>query len=91
MQCALYDLGGEGVAYHDLDSINRGSGELNQQPGHQRPHASAYLWEFRKTEAVDVSYVKAGADLNHTNRPPSTNSTSVGPPPTSGAIIQLMS
>jgi len=27
--CAYYDLGGEGVAYHDSDSKNHGSGELN--------------------------------------------------------------
>jgi hypothetical protein len=67
VQCALYDLGGAGVAYHDTDAINRGSGELNQQTGHQRPHASAYLWEFRKSEGVDISFVKDGADLNHTN------------------------
>jgi len=67
IQCALYDLGGEGVAYHDADAINHGSGELNQQPGHQRAHASAYLWNFRKDEGVDLSYVKDWADLNHTN------------------------
>jgi hypothetical protein len=27
---AYYDLGGEGVAYHDSDPQNHGSGELNQ-------------------------------------------------------------
>jgi hypothetical protein len=27
--CAYYDLGGEGIAYHDSDPQNRGSGELN--------------------------------------------------------------
>jgi len=67
VQCALYDLGGEGVAYHDADSINHGSGELNQQPKHQRAHACSYLWEFRRNEGVDLSYVKDWADLNHTN------------------------
>jgi len=67
VQCALYDLGGEGVAYHDTDAVNRGSGELNAQPLHQRPHAGAYLWGFRKDEAVDLSYVKDFADLNHPN------------------------
>ena len=36
VQCALYDLGGEGVAYHDADPVNHGSGELNAQPLHQR-------------------------------------------------------
>ena len=29
VECAYYDLGGEGVAYHDTDSTNHGSGELN--------------------------------------------------------------
>ena len=67
VQCALYDLGGEGVAYHDADSINNGSGKLNLEPGHQRAHASAYVWHFRKDEGVDVSFVKDWADLNHTN------------------------
>jgi len=67
VQCALYDLGGEGVAYHDADAINRGSGELNQQANHQRAHASAYLWNFRRDEGVDLSFVKDFADLNHTN------------------------
>jgi hypothetical protein len=67
LQCALYDLGGEGVAYHDTDALNHGSGELNQQPQHQRPHAGPYIWNFRKDEGVDLSYVKDFADLNHPN------------------------
>ena len=67
VECAYYDLGGEGVAYHDTDAINHGSGELNQQKEHQRPHATAYLWDFRKDEGMDISYVKDFADLNHPN------------------------
>ena len=67
VSCALYDLGGEGVAYHDSDSINHGSGELNLEPGHQRAHAGPYIWQFRRNEGVDVSFVKDWADLNHTN------------------------
>jgi len=67
VQCALYDLGGEGVAYHDTDSINNGSGKLNLEKGHQRAHAGEYLWFFRKDEGVDLSFVKDWADLNHTN------------------------
>ena len=31
--CAYYDLGGEGVAYHDTDPKNHGSGELNPADG----------------------------------------------------------
>ena len=67
VQCALYDLGGEGVAYHDADAINNGSGKLNLEPGHQRAHAGDYIWHFRKEEGVDISFVKDWADLNHTN------------------------
>jgi hypothetical protein len=67
VQCALYDTGGEAVAYHDTDAVNHGSGELNAQALHQRPHAGPYLWSFRRGEGVDVSYVKDFADLNHPN------------------------
>jgi hypothetical protein len=49
--CAYYDLGGEGVAYHDTDPKNHGSGELNPADG-------TYLNEFRITEGVDTSYTK---------------------------------
>jgi hypothetical protein len=61
IQCELYDLGGEGVAYHDNDSINSGSGKLNPADG-------SYLHEFRMREHVDVSYTKAkGIDDNAYN------------------------
>lgn len=33
LQCEYYDLGGEGIAYHDADSINSGSGRLNPADG----------------------------------------------------------
>lgn len=49
--CAYYDLGGEGVAYHDTDPKNHGSGELNPADG-------TYLNEFRIHEGVDISYTK---------------------------------
>jgi len=49
--CACYDLGGEGVAYHDTDPKNHGSGELNPADG-------TYLNEFRIHEGVDTSYTK---------------------------------
>ncbi len=51
LQCALYDLGGEGVTYHDSDSTNQGSGKLNPADG-------TYLNEFRIKEGVDISYTK---------------------------------
>jgi len=51
IQCAFYDFGGEGVAYHDTDPENHGSGELN-------PANGSYLNEFRMEEGVDTSYTK---------------------------------
>jgi hypothetical protein len=34
LQCEFYDTGGEGIAYHDLDSVNGGSGRLNPKMEH---------------------------------------------------------
>jgi hypothetical protein len=51
VQCAAYDLGGEGIAYHDSDAANNGSGGLNPADG-------TYLNEFRMKEGVDTSYTK---------------------------------
>lgn len=51
VECAYYDLGGEGVAYHDTDAKNHGSGELN-------PVNGTYLNEFRMNEGVDTSFTK---------------------------------
>ncbi len=51
VQCALFDLGGEGVAYHTSDTKNHGSGELN-------PANGTYLNEFRMKEAMGTSYTK---------------------------------
>ncbi|MFZ0410976.1 MAG: hypothetical protein WBF14_10330 [Candidatus Acidiferrales bacterium] len=67
LQAALYDLGGEGVAYHDVDPINHGSGELNHKPEHCEEGVSATTCRFRENEGVDLSYVKKMADLNHPN------------------------
>ncbi len=53
--CAYYDLGGEGVAYHDSDAKNNGSGALN-------PVNGTYLNEFRMHEGVDTSYTKFKLD-----------------------------
>jgi len=79
VECAYYDLGGEGVAYHDTDSTNHGSGELNLKPQHQRRHANPYVWGFRAGEGVDISYTKDFADFNHTNFvAPATNQLYIG-------------
>lgn len=65
LQAAFYDLGGEGVAYHDVDAINHGSGELNYKKGHCEEGVPANTCHFRENEGVDISYVKKLADLNH--------------------------
>lgn len=52
LQLEYYNLGGEGIGYHDSDSINSGSGRLNPADG-------SYLNEFRIKEAVDISYTKS--------------------------------
>ncbi len=67
---AYYDRGGEGVAYHDSDAKNNGSGTLNPADG-------SYLNEFRMNEGVDISYTKM--DRN----PPIDNTQydKVQPPP----------
>jgi hypothetical protein len=51
VQCAYFDLGGEGVAYHTADKRNQGSGQLN-------PANGSYLNEFRMNEAIGTSYTK---------------------------------
>lgn len=51
LQCEFYDFGGEGIAFHDTDTINSGSGQLNPADG-------SYLHEFRINEPVDISYTK---------------------------------
>ncbi len=51
IQCEFYDQGGEGIAYHDTDSLNSGSGRLNPADG-------TFLNEFRMNEGVDISYTK---------------------------------
>jgi hypothetical protein len=51
VDCAYYDLGGEGIAYHDTDAKNNGSGALNPADG-------TYLNQFRMDEGVDTSYTK---------------------------------
>ena len=51
VQCAYYNRGGEGVAYHDFDAKNNGSGALNPADG-------TYLNQFRMDEGVDISYTK---------------------------------
>lgn len=57
VQLEYYDLGGEGITFHDSDSVNSGSGGLNPSDG-------SYLNEFRMNEPVDISYTK-GRDIDN--------------------------
>jgi hypothetical protein len=67
IQATQYDLGGEGVAYHDTDAINHGSGELNHKLEHCEDRVPVAICRFRENDGMDISYVKKGADLNHPN------------------------
>ncbi len=79
VELAYYDLGGEGIAYHDTDSINNGSGKLNRLPDHERPGVSPYIVHFRENEAVDISFTKDFADFNHPNKvDPKVNQLYIG-------------
>lgn len=61
LECEKYDSGGEGIAYHDKDSLNNGSGKLN-------PNDGTYFNTFRINEGVDISYTKPrGIDDNPYN------------------------
>jgi hypothetical protein len=73
VQCELYDIGGEGISYHDADSVNNGSGRLNPANGN-------FFNEFRMKEGVDISYTKSGGtDDNPFNKvEPEMNQLYVG-------------
>jgi hypothetical protein len=60
IECAFYDRGGEGVAYHDTDNKNLGSGTLNPADG-------SYLNQFRMDESVDISYTKFHDQIDNTS------------------------
>jgi len=47
LQAAFYDLGGEGIAYHDTDTVNHGSGKLNYTPGHCEEDVPLTICHFR--------------------------------------------
>lgn len=71
VELAYYDLGGEGVAYHDSTPENLGAKlnhEVHDYGAHKRPGISSYIAFFRENEAVDISYTKDWADFNHPNK-----------------------
>jgi hypothetical protein len=80
VEVALYDLGGEGVAYHDTDPENQGSVHNHatvswpKDSKHGvptkmcRPGTPEYICFFREKEGVDVSYLRDITDFSgHTN------------------------
>jgi hypothetical protein len=77
IELAWYDLGGEGVAYHDVDSANN-SVQLSHTRGVPPgiPKSIAY---FREDEGVDIGYVKYWVDYQQTNLvPPKINQQYIG-------------
>ena len=62
VQCALYDLGGEGIAYHDTDATNNGSGKMNLEPSHQRAHAGDPRW--RRPAHMDAGRIRVRGFVN---------------------------
>jgi hypothetical protein len=78
IELAYYDLGGEGIAYHDVTPVNEGA-VLNHTAGHWRPGIPAYIAFFRENEGVDISYTKDFADFNHPNKvDPKVNQLYIG-------------
>lgn len=70
VELAYYDLGGEGIAYHDFDSLNQAGGKLNYEqncPTSGNHNPGDYICHFREKEGVDVSYTKDLADFKRTN------------------------
>lgn len=82
VELAYYDLGGEGVAYHDVTAENEGSKlnrEVHDYGSHWRPGIPAYIAFFRENEGVDISYTKDWADFNHPNKvDPKVNQLYIG-------------
>jgi hypothetical protein len=78
VELALYDLGGEGIAYHDSTVENEGA-RLNHTADHWRPGVPGYIAFFRENESVDISYTKDFADFNHPNKvDPAVNQLYIG-------------
>jgi hypothetical protein len=78
LELAFFDIGGEGVAYHDTTPTNEGAA-LNHTSGHQRPGITPYIAFFREKEGVDISYTKDWADFNHPNKvDPKVNQLYIG-------------
>lgn len=82
VELAYFDLGREGIAYHDTTPENEGAKlnhEVHDYGSHHRPGIPAYLAFFRENEGVDISYTKDWADFNHPNKvDPAVNQLYIG-------------
>jgi hypothetical protein len=78
VELAFFDLGGEGIAYHDNNTRNEGS-LLNGGVGESRPWIPDYIAFFRKNEGVDIDYTKDNLDFGHPNKvDPKVNQLYIG-------------
>jgi hypothetical protein len=78
VELAYYDEGGEGLAYHDNDSVNSGA-ELSYRPEHKPIGVSETVAFFRENEGVDITYTKHWVDFNHPNKvDPKVNQQYIG-------------
>jgi len=71
IEAEFFDVGGEGVAFHDTDVVNHGNGM--QDVSMNTPQAM-----FRRAEAVDVSFMRANVDKNPMGMPEPINQLYVG-------------
>jgi hypothetical protein len=67
VELAYYDLGGEGVGYHDNTPDNFGA-VLNRHPGEKHTGISDYIACFRPNEGVDIDYAKDNLDFTPSNK-----------------------
>jgi hypothetical protein len=67
VELAYFDLGGEGIAYHDNSPNNEGA-ILNKNKNEWRPGISEYIAFFRNDEGVDINYTKDIVDFIHPNK-----------------------
>lgn len=59
-------MGGDGVDYHDTDTVNDGCGPYNNQPGHCDPYTE-YIAYFRVNQGADLTNVKEFLDFDYPN------------------------
>jgi len=78
VELAYYDLGGEGVAYHD-NNLRNERALLNVKKSELRPGISKYIACFRKNDGVDINYTKDIVDFSHPNKvDPKVNQLYIG-------------